>query len=118
MSKEFKKLARKQLQKRVDKVKAGLGSFAARPARGWVRLWREALGMTTYQLAKRLKVGQSRIIQIEQTEISGGLTLKSLQSTADALECDLVYLLVPRKPLEAILEEKADQVAKSKVNYI
>jgi predicted DNA-binding mobile mystery protein A len=63
--------------------------------------------MTTAQLAKRLGVKQPRVIEIEKGEITNALTLESLERAARALDCRLVYALVPRRPLEALAEERA-----------
>jgi hypothetical protein len=45
---------------------------SARPPKGWLRAVRDALGMTTAQLARRMGVTQPRIIELEQAEVSGG----------------------------------------------
>jgi predicted DNA-binding mobile mystery protein A len=69
--------------------------------------------MTTKQLALRLGVSQPRITQLEQAEKDGSITLSSLQRAANALDCQLVYALVPRRPLSELIEERATQRAKS-----
>src|SRR6056297_2717580 len=79
----------------------------ARPPRGWIRAIREALGMTTSQLAARLGVVQSRVPALEQAEAKKTVTLASLEKAANAMDCRLVYALVPRKPLEELVEERA-----------
>lgn len=63
--------------------------------------------MTTAQLGKRLGVVQSRVTAIEQAEARHTLTLASLEKAAHALDCRLVYALVPRKPLEELVEDRA-----------
>lgn len=100
--------ARRQLDKRLNTLRNA--SFA-RPPRGWIKAIREALGMTTKQLAGRIGVGQSRAVDIEKGEMSGSITLDSLARAAHALDCELVYALVPRKPLETMVEERATEVA-------
>jgi predicted DNA-binding mobile mystery protein A len=84
---------------------------SARPPKGWLRAIRDALGMTTAQFAHRLGVSQPRIIELEQSEVSGGVTLHTLQRAAEALGCRLVYALVPEKPLAETVRERADLVA-------
>ncbi len=76
----------------------------ARPSRGWLKAIREALGMTTAQLGQRLGVVQSRVVAIEQAEAKGTVTLNSLEKAAQALDCRLVYALVPRQSLEDAVE--------------
>jgi predicted DNA-binding mobile mystery protein A len=105
--------ARYQLDKRLSLLPA-VDAFA-RPPRGWIKAIREALGMTTEQLAKRLGVVQSRVIAIEKAEVSGSLTLDSLERAAHALDCHLVYVMLPRRPLQELVEERAEKLAKQRL---
>jgi predicted DNA-binding mobile mystery protein A len=82
-----------------------------RPPKGWVRAIRDALGMTTAQLGRRLKVSQPRIVELEHAEVNGGVSLHTLQRAAEALGCRLVYALVPVKPLAEIVRTRAEEVA-------
>src|SRR6266404_8337614 len=72
------------------------------PVRGWIKAIREALGMSTAQLAMRLGVKQPSVVALEQSEAKGTIELATLRRVAKALDCTLVYALVPGKPLEAI----------------
>jgi len=67
--------------------------------------------MTTAQLGKRIGVSQPRVVEIEKAEVRGAITLESLQRAANALDCRLVYALVPRQPLETLIEERAEEIA-------
>jgi predicted DNA-binding mobile mystery protein A len=82
-----------------------------RPSKGWLRAIRNALGMTSAQLARRLGVSQPRIVELEQSEVSGKVTLNTLQRAAEALGCRLVYVLVPEKPLAETVRERAELLA-------
>ncbi|MGA0608419.1 mobile mystery protein A [Phenylobacterium sp. VNQ135] len=82
-----------------------------RPERGWIRAIREALGMTTGQFAKRLGVSQPRVAALERAEANEVVTLKSLRHAAEALDCELVYALVPKKPLEDVVRDRARLLA-------
>ena len=84
---------------------------SARPPKGWVRAIRDALGMTTAQVGRRLGVSQPRIVEIEQGEMSGSVTLNTMQRTAEALGCRFVYALIPDKPLERTVRERAHELA-------
>jgi predicted DNA-binding mobile mystery protein A len=77
----------------------------------WIRSIREALSMSTYQLAKRIGVAQPTLAEWESREKDGTISMESLRKIADALECDLVYALVPRKKLRKLMEEQALQLA-------
>ncbi len=84
---------------------------SARPPKGWLRAIRDALGMTTAQYARRLGVSQPRIVELEQSEANGNVTLNTLQRAAEALGCRLVYALVSERPLADTVRERAETVA-------
>lgn len=105
--------ARHQLDKRLNILQNV--DILARPPRGWIKAIREALGMTTAQLGKRMGVSQPRAVGIEKAETSGSLTLGSLERAARALDCRLVYALVPRKKLEFLVEDRARELAKKRL---
>lgn len=105
--------ARRALDKRLTLLRNS--EEFARPPRGWIKAIREALGMTTAQLAKRIGVSQPRAVAIEQAEASNAITLESLERAARALDCQLVYALVPRKPLEELVSERATMLAKHRL---
>lgn len=65
------------------------------PRGGWVRAIREALGMTQVQLAARLGIARQSLDDLERAEASGKITLESLRKLADALDCKVVYAVVP-----------------------
>ena len=67
--------------------------------------------MTNQQLAKRTGRTPQTTLALQSREAAGTIQLNSLREMADALGCDLVYALVPRKPLDAMLDERAGFVA-------
>jgi predicted DNA-binding mobile mystery protein A len=87
----------------------------ARPVRGWIKAIRQALGMSAAQLAKRLGMKQPSLAEIEQSEVKGTIQLATLRRVAEALDCKLVYALVPNKPLDAIVSARARQVARRRL---
>ena len=113
MRPEDRSTARRQLDKRLSSMQ-NMELFM-RPPRGWLKAIREALGMTTAQLGRRLGVVQSRVVAIEHAETKGTITLNSLEKAAQALDCRLVYALLPRQPLEDIVEQRASLLAKSRL---
>jgi predicted DNA-binding mobile mystery protein A len=86
----------------------------AAPVRGWIKAIREALGMSTAQLAKRLRIKQPSLVELEQSEAKGTIELATLRRVAEALDCMLVYALVPNKPLETIIRERARAFAQGR----
>jgi len=97
--------SRASLDKRLKEFGA-VRQYAA-PVRGWIKAVRAALGMTTAQLAKRLGVKQPSVVAIEQSEAKGTIELTTLRRVAEALDCTLVYALVPNKPLETMVRDRA-----------
>lgn len=63
--------------------------------------------MSTAQLARRVGVKQPTLVKLEQSEALGTIALSSLRRVAEALDCTVVYALVPNKPLEATVRSRA-----------
>lgn len=117
MKRKFKNLERRQLLQKLGALSFLPHSFT-RPPEGWVRTTRRALGMTMSQLAKRLGVQQSRIAEIEKTEVQDHLTLKTLRAAAQVMGCRFEYVFIPEEPLENLLKKQSLKIAKEKVDYI
>jgi len=107
-------LAQKQLDKRLDFLRDS--EALRRPPRGWTKAIREALGMTTAQLAQRMGVSQPRAVEIEKAEKAGTITLDTLERAARALDCKLVYAFVPRRPLQELVAERARLIAQKRIS--
>ena len=82
-------------------------SKTPRPRMGWLKAVREALGVTTRQLATLLGTTNATVVRLEQRELQGKVTLEALDRAAQALGCKVVYALVPEENLEAIVDQKA-----------
>jgi predicted DNA-binding mobile mystery protein A len=91
---------------------------SSRPPKGWLRAIRDALGMTTAQMGRRLGLSQPTIVGFEQAEANGTITLHTLQRAAEALGCRLVYALVPEKPLADTVRERAELIAERQAGAI
>ena len=108
--------ARKQIDKRLNALRNADG--LSTPPRGWIKAIREALGMTSTQLGRRLGVRQPTVLGYEKAEASKSITLESLERAASALDCRLVYVLVPRQSLESLVEERAREVAGKRMQSV
>lgn len=97
--------ARKGLDRRFNRLPPV--SSMVRPPAGWIRAIRDALGMSGPDLAHRMGVSAATVSDIERSERDGTARLDTLKRAADALDCDLVYLLVPRRSLTATVEQRA-----------
>ena len=85
------------------------------PRAGWIKAIRGALGMTTSQLAERMDIDQPSVVRLEAREARGAVTLETLEKAARAMNCKLVYAIVPDEnylSLEEILNKRAEGVAK------
>lgn len=104
------KTQRKSLDEKLKAFASTKGVL--NPKAGWIRAIREALGMTTAQLAERMGIQQSGVTLLEQREVSKTVSLETLQRAAHAMNCELVYALVPKESLEKTVDEQAAKSAK------
>jgi predicted DNA-binding mobile mystery protein A len=81
------------------------------PPEGWVRTIRQALGMSSYEMALRTGMSPTRTREFEEGEIDGSLRLSVLRRLARALNCKLFYVLVPDEPLELTVWRQARRKA-------
>ncbi len=96
---------RAQLDERFREL--GPARRYAPPVHGWIKAVRQALGMSMEQLANRLKIKQPSLVQLEQSEVKGTIELATLRRVAEALDCTLIYALVPNQPLETMIRDRA-----------
>ncbi len=116
MRAEYKNLIREQLEMTLGRISSARD--VQRPAKGWLRAIREALGMSGRQFARRLGVAPPRITVLEKNEMSGSVTIKTIQQAADALECDFVYAIVPRGNLTDIVRKRALSLAAKRLGRV
>lgn len=113
----------KMRQLRLEQVQASVAAYAELrnrrpPPRGWLKAIRESLGLTERQQADRLGITGSTLHKSELAEAQERITLKQLRKLADGLDCELVYALVPRKPLTQVVEERARSIAVQEVGGV
>ena len=101
--------ARRALDRRLNAAK---GADLTVPRGGWVRALRNALGMPARSMAARLGVSTPAIYEMERSEKAGTIKLDTLRRAADALDCDVVYALVPRRSLDTTLRAAATERAR------
>ena len=115
------KASRKRLiQEQLDMTLERLACMrdAQRPAQGWLRAVREALGMSGKQFARRLGVSAPWVSTLEKKELTGSVTIKTMRQAAEALDCVFVYAVVPRKSLADIVRRRAEIVAEKKLGRV
>jgi len=109
------KLQLEQLESKI-KVYVPITKVAVPPT-GWIKAVRLGLGMTLQQLANRISVSKQSVLEMEQREKDGSISLKLLRETARALDMELVYGFVPKDgSLDALIEHKARELAVKIVN--
>lgn len=111
-----KKLVREQLDQKLKKFL--LFNDSIQPTKGWIKTIREALNMSSTELAKRAKIHQSRISRIEEAEVSGDLKLSTLNKMADGLGMKFVYGFIPNKSMEDMMYQQARRIALKRMNRV
>lgn len=109
-----------QARRELDRKFATLAveAIRARPRAGWIRAVRGALGMSQRALARRLGIAASSAAGLERSELNGGITVGKLAEVARALDCTLVYALVPNTSLEETVQIQARRVASEVLGYV
>lgn len=105
-----KRVVHKQYQAIADGAAAHIAALR-RPTEGWLRTARKALGMSGAQLARRMGVTRARIANAERTELTGSVTLKSMEKAAQAMGCRFVYAIVPANTVTDIITAQAREKA-------
>lgn len=109
------KLQLEQLESKI-KVYVPITKVAVPPT-GWIKAVRLGLGMTLQQLANRISISKQSVLEMEQREKDGSISLKLLRDSARALDMELVYGFVPKDgSLDALIERKARELAIKIVN--
>ncbi len=85
------------------------------PSEGWIRTARKALDMSAAQLGRRLGKTRALVSNTEKAELDGGVTLRTMQSMAEAINCRFVYAFVPEENAETIIRRRAREKAEQRV---
>lgn len=109
--------ARAALDRRLDLVRPALPHLQV-PTDGWVRTLREALGMSAGELGERMGVGGGAVVKLEASERARRIRLDSLERAAQALGCDVAYVLVPRRPLDEMVDRQATAVVRATMTAV
>jgi predicted DNA-binding mobile mystery protein A len=73
--------------------------------------------MSEAVLAERLGVSGAAVNKLEHAELHGGITTGKLAEVAGALDCTLVYALVPNSTLDQTVRTQARAVAARLLGY-
>jgi len=100
------KLARRKLDVEMRPFRqAGLDKH---PTNGILRAVRKALRIRSHEIAERMGHTRSVVFAMENRERKGTLTLRAMDRMADAMDCKVVYSVVPKggRTLEELYEER------------
>lgn len=71
--------------------------------------------MSAEQLGKRLGISKQAVGSLERNEVRKTVSLDSLEKAARGLGCRVAYAIVPEPSLEALLDQRAQAVARRKL---
>jgi predicted DNA-binding mobile mystery protein A len=74
--------------------------------------------MSSSQVAARLGITRQGVADQERREVDGTITLAALRKAATAMDCDLYYAIVPRRPADELLRERARRIAAEQLGRI
>lgn len=106
-----KEVLQRHYRSTVNSAAKAMQNVPDTPSEGWIATVRKALRMSGRTLAKRLGVTPGRVPRMEQAERDGSITLRSLDAAARALNCRLVYAVVPEGEVEVLIREQARRAA-------
>ena len=93
MIKVMRDRARVELERQVRPYRRAQKS--PRPPEGWLRAMRLASGIPVDRIAKAADLSTKMVFQTERSEQRKTISLHQLERMARAVECDVVYGLVP-----------------------
>ena len=106
-----KKLLLEQLDRKLKPFKEVKEILV--PEKGWINNIRTTLNMTLEQLGDKLNITKQSVKKIEEREVTGSISIKSLKEVGKALNMKFVYGFVPNdESLEEMVDAKAQQLAK------
>lgn len=85
------------------------------PAKGWIRALRDSIGLSSAQLGNALGIRSQSVDDMEKAEVSGGISLDTLRRAGRAMDCTLVYALVPNTSLDNLVTKRAVALATSAI---
>jgi predicted DNA-binding mobile mystery protein A len=117
MKTEYRDLRVRQLDESLAAL--ATAKTVMRPVYGWLRAIREALGLTLERVAVRAKTSKQHIRKLEKAEANDRITLRSLRRVADAMDCELVYAIVPKSgTIQDLAERRLRDEATERVKAV
>lgn len=108
--------ARRELDRKF--AASNVQPIRTRPRGGWIRAIRTGLGMSQEALAERLGIAAPSLAKLEKNELRDTISIGKLADVARAMDCRLVYALVPNASLEYTVQRQAERVASTMLGYV
>ena len=108
--------ARRELDRKF--AAASTEALRARPRSGWIRAVRAGLGMSQEALAARLHIAKPSVAKLERSELHETISIGKLAEVARAMDCQLVYALIPNTSLDDTVRKQAEHVAAKTLGYV
>ncbi len=99
------------LLKHIENSSDQIRSIRLISERGWINEMREALGLTLAKLADLCGLATPTIAQAERREVEGKLTVETLRKTAEAMNCEFIYMFAPKSDMHEFINKQAYQKA-------
>jgi len=93
MRRAMQEKARVEMERRLRPFRRA--RQARKPSEGWLRAMRQAMGIPVREIAEFMRVTDKMVFQMERSEQKSSICLRRLEDMARAMQCDLVYGLVP-----------------------
>ncbi len=116
MPRNLRSLRVRQVEERVRPWRECLRQSP--PPGGWTKTIRQALGMSTSQLAKRLGITRQAVLDLERREKEGRVTTDALARAAHAMGCELAYAIVPMTSIAEVLMSRARTIAARRLSRV
>ena len=110
MRRIMRERARLELERKVRWLRRARSH--ARPTEGWLRAMRLAVGIPVGHIADAMGISPRMVFQMERGEQKRRISLERMEGMARAMQCDLVYGLVP---WQRSLEDRAMELVEQEV---
>lgn len=112
----YKNLKLKQVSESLERIR--MAEIPNSPKEGWLKSIRTALGMSMQIAASKTGINTSTWEKIEKREQKWTVTIETLQNAANALNCDVKVIMIPRESLNQIIEREAVKKADQEIREL
>lgn len=103
-----------QINRRLESIRDIKEKASVRD--GWIKYMRSALGLTLSDLGKLASLSPASVAQAERREVEGQVSMSTLKKMAEAMDCELVYAIVPKKEIKSLIHDRALEKARKSLS--